>query len=70
MKGRPARMRVASRSITSNEAPTWGARVGFVDDQKVGFGDRRAAFARDFFACGHINHIECQIRQFRAEGGR
>jgi hypothetical protein len=45
-------------------------QIYLVDDQQVRSHDARAAFARDLVAGGHIDHIERQIRQFRAEGRR
>ncbi|STD22923.1 Uncharacterised protein [Enterobacter asburiae] len=60
-------MRLVSRSITSSDAPTYGARVGFIDHQKIGFGDPRPALARNFFPFGHVDHVDGQIRQLGAE---
>ncbi len=42
--------------------------VDFVDDQQVGFGDAGAAFAGDFVTGGHVDHVEGQVAQLRAEG--
>src|SRR5574343_788463 len=44
-------------------------QVGLVDDEQVALGDAGAAFARDFFACGHVDHVDRQVRQLGAEGG-
>ena len=46
-----------------------GGQVGFVDDKQIAFGDARAAFTGNFFARGHVDHINRQIAQFGAEGG-
>ncbi len=43
--------------------------VDFVDDQQVGFGDARAAFAGDFVAGGDVDDVQGEVGQFRAEGG-
>ena len=43
--------------------------VDFVDNQQVGFGDAGAAFSGDFVAGGHVDHVQGQVAQFRAEGG-
>ncbi len=44
-------------------------QVNFVDDQQVGAGDARTAFARDFVAPGNIDHVDKHVHQFRAESG-
>jgi hypothetical protein len=44
-------------------------QIGLVDDKQVAFGDAGAAFARDFFASGDVNHVNGQVREFGAEGG-
>ena len=44
--------------------------VGFVDDEEVALGNARTAFARNFFTSGHVDHIDRQVAQFRAEGRR
>lgn len=44
--------------------------VDLVDDQKVGFGDAGAAFSRNFVAAGDVDHLQGEVRQFQAEGGR
>jgi hypothetical protein len=49
--------------------PDGCGQVGLVDDEQVGLGDARAAFARNFVAAGHINPINGVIRQFAAEMG-
>ena len=36
-------------------------QVVLVDDEQVAFGDAGAAFARDSFACGNVNHVDRQI---------
>ena len=46
-----------------------GREVGLVDDEKVALGDARSALARDFFTCGNIDDINCEVAQFRAESG-
>ena len=43
--------------------------VDLVDDQQVGFGDTRAAFAGDLVAGGDVDHVQGEVAQFRAEGG-
>src|SRR5260370_11842227 len=44
-------------------------QVNFVDDQQVGAGDARTAFARDFVAPRNIDHVDKHVHQFRAESG-
>jgi len=46
-----------------------GGQVGFVDDEEVAFGDAWAAFAGDFFAGGHVDHVDGEVGEFGAEGG-
>ncbi len=46
-----------------------GGQVGFVDDEEIAFGNAGAAFARDFFASCHIDHVDGEVGQFGAEGG-
>jgi len=43
--------------------------VDLVDDQQVGFGDAGAAFAGDLVAGGHVDHVQGEVAQFRAESG-
>src|SRR5581483_10522841 len=43
--------------------------VGFVDNEQVGLGDARAAFARDFVAASDVNDVNSVIGQFAAEMG-
>ncbi len=45
------------------------SEVGFVDDEQVAFGDAGAALARNFFAAGHVDDVDRQVAEFRAEGG-
>ena len=45
-------------------------QIDFVDHQQITFCDARATFPRDFLTCSHINHVKCQVAQFRAEGRR
>ena len=44
--------------------------IDLVDDQQVALGDAGAALARDLVAGRHVDHVQRQIRQLRAEGGR
>jgi hypothetical protein len=45
------------------------SEVGFVDDEQVALGDAGAALARNFFAAGHVDDVDRQVAEFRAEGG-
>ena len=50
--------------------PDIGGQIGLVDDEHVGPGDAGAALAWDFLACGYIDDIDRDVRQFWAEGRR
>ena len=43
--------------------------IGLVDHQQIGFRQPRPALARDVLPGGGVDHVDRQIRQFRAEGG-
>ena len=47
-----------------------GREVGLVDHEQVALGDAGAALARDLLAGGHVDHVDGEVRQLRAEGGR
>src|SRR5690606_21706714 len=47
-----------------------GCEVRLVDDEQVALGDAGAALARDLLAGGHVDHIDGQVAQLWAEGGR
>ena len=38
-----------------------GGEVGFVDDEEVAFGNTGAAFARNFFASGYVDHVDGEV---------
>src|SRR5260370_155814 len=61
--GRVPRMRLASRSMTVSEAPTWGARSILL--RQVGARDARAAFGRNLVAGGDVDDIKRQVRKLR-----
>ena len=42
-------------------------KVGLIDHEDIGFGDRRAAFSRNFFARGNVDYINGNVGQFGAE---
>src|SRR4029077_6230411 len=44
-----------------------GCQVNFVDDQKIGPRNARAAFARYFFALRNVDDIDGQVGELRAE---
>ena len=46
-----------------------GREVNLVDDEQVGLGDAGAALARDFVPAAHIDDIDGEVCQFRAERG-
>ena len=43
--------------------------IDLVDHQQVGTGDAGAAFARDFLALRHVDHVDRDVGELRAEGG-
>jgi hypothetical protein len=43
--------------------------IDFVDYQKIRFRDSGPSFARNLFASGNVDYIDCKIREFRAERG-
>jgi hypothetical protein len=45
-------------------------KIDFVDDEKIRAGDARPAFARDLFSGRNIDHVDCDVSQFRTEGRR
>ena len=47
-----------------------GREVDLVDDQQIGFGDARAALARNFIAGGDVDHVERKVGKLGAEGCR
>ena len=49
--------------------PDVGCEVGLVDDEEVGAGDARAAFAGDLVPCGDIDDVNGQVGEFRTESG-
>ncbi len=67
--GRSPRIRWVSPRHHLQRCAHIGGKVGFIDHQEIGFGDPRSAFARDLLPFGHIDDVDGQIRQLRAEGG-
>ncbi len=56
--------------MTSSEAPTQRRKVDLVDHQKVRARDARPALARDLVACRHVDDVDGQVGEFRAERRR
>ena len=46
----------------------WG-EVGLIDDEQVALGEAGAAFAGDFVAASHVDHLDRVIGEFAAEAG-
>ena len=47
--------------------PHRGSKIGFVDDEKIALGNAWAAFAGDFIATRHVDHLDGVIGQFATE---
>src|SRR6516225_3123201 len=65
--GRSPRIRRASASIFSSDAPTCGAR-SILLMTKIGSGDSGPTLGRDFVAGCHVDDVDRQIGQLRREG--
>ena len=66
--GRSPRIFFASRSITSSDAPTIGARSILLMTSRSDLRDAGPALARDLVAGGDVDHVERQVGQLGAEG--
>ena len=45
-------------------------QVSFVDHEEIALGDAGATLARNFFAGGHVDHVDRQVAELGAKGGR
>src|SRR6266850_5348753 len=44
-------------------------QIGLVDDEQVGLGNARTAFARDFVPAGNIDHVNAEVGHLPAKVG-
>lgn len=68
LHGRSPRMRRVSRSITSRDAPTYGARSVLLITVKSDLVIPGPPL-RGIFSFRHVDDVDSEIRQLRAEGG-
>ena len=54
--------------MTSRLAPTSRSQVDLVDHQEIGAGDSRATLPWDFLTRRHIDDVNGEIGELRAEG--
>src|ERR1700759_1185367 len=67
--GRVPRIRLASRSITSSEAPTCGARSILLITRRSERVMAGPALGRDLVAGGDVDHVDGEVGELGREGG-